>query len=173
MKLTTVQHKETKNLSGTIRRTAAARPCNRPALMTTKHKATGLRLREMRKLNKLSIDAATNLANEIATTLNSDATFSKNEMRRFEVTGVPGIEHAYGTTPPSLEQIRILLHAYNGSPGYLLLGIAPVLFPTSEFHQHKRLFFDDEMVYLMNLVASWGQRRRVAFMQFIREFGEK
>lgn len=128
--------------------------------------ATGIRLAKMRKSSKLSIEKAHERANNIARELGCDE-ISLRSMRRFEKLG---IKDSYGQTPPTFEQLNILMRTYNGSPGYLILGIPPATYPIELFDRHKASFFSDEMLSLMSDIASWPAERQKLFFQFYKTF---
>lgn len=136
-------------------------------ITTETHAATGLRLREMRLSNKMTVKQAAEAANKSATLLSSDTSFTQREIRRYE-----SIERtaAYGKTYASLEKLRVLLHAYNGNPGYLLMGIEPVTYPTDMLQHINRVYFNADMVLLMSTVGSWSEQRRSKFIEHFREF---
>jgi len=129
--------------------------------------ATGARLTNMRKAAGMNIKEALEKANHIAVAVGSAVRFSERSMRRFEAIG---IRDTYGTTPPTLEELSILMRTYNGSPGYLLFGISPVSFPVDQFPKYKEIFFADEMVEIMSTIASWPEDRRQEFYRFWYSF---
>ena len=128
---------------------------------------TGTNLRDMRKAAKLSIPQATDWANEISQELKSDVKFNKHAMRRFESIG---LNTSYGITPPTYAELNILMRAYNGSPGYLILGVKPVSYPINLFSAHKKVFFSDDMIMMMSDIASWPLSRQHIFFEFYRSF---
>lgn len=128
----------------------------------------GSNLRAMRKATGMSIQEALDRSNWIASELKSDVIFSKRSLRRFENIGIN--ETSYGKTPPTYEEINILLRTYNGSPGYLLLNVTPILFPIEHFDKHKKTFFTNEMVQLMSDIGSWPLARQHQFFEFYQNF---
>lgn len=129
---------------------------------------TGANLRAMRKAARMNIKEAIERANWIASSLKSDVVFSNRSLRRFENIGIN--EKSYGKTPPTYEELNILLRTYNGSPGYLLLNVTPTLFPIEHFDKHKRTFFTDEMIQLMSDIGSWPLSRQHLFFEFYQKF---
>lgn len=129
---------------------------------------TGESLREMRNAAGMKLEEARKRANLIAKELDSDIYFSTRAMRRFELIGID--EKTYGKTPPTYAQLNILMRTYNGSPGYLLINIKPILFPWEHFDKHKATFFTDDMVQLMNDIGGWPLARQHQFFEFYKAF---
>lgn len=129
---------------------------------------TGANLRAMRKATGMNIEEAQERANWIASELKSEVVFSERAMRRFENIGIN--EKSYGATPPTYTELNILMRTYNGSPGYLLLNVTPVLFPIEHFNKHKKTFFTSEMVQLMSDIGSWPLSRQTLFFEFYQHF---
>lgn len=125
-------------------------------------------LRAMRNAAGMKLEEARTRANLIAKQLNSDIHFSDRAMRRFELIGID--EKTYGKTPPTYAQLNILMRTYNGSPGYLLINVKPILFPWEHFDKHKATFFTDDMVQLMNDIGGWPLARQHQFFEFYKTF---
>ena len=129
---------------------------------------TGKRLQDMRTESNLSIEEAVSAANRILTDAGSDMPlFTVKSMRRFENIGVT---ESYGTTPPTLAQLHVLMRIYSGSPGYLMLGIPPVRYPLAAFGNNKDVYFSDDMITLMATLASMSETNRTTFFRFIKTF---
>mgnify|MGYP003385756887 CR=1 FL=1 len=127
----------------------------------------GDNLRAMRLAAGMTMKEARKRANEIAKQLDPEISFSDRAMRRFEKIG---IDETYGKTPPTYAELNILMRTYNGSPGYLLINIKPVLFPWEHFDKHKATFFTDNMIELMNDIAGWPLSDQHLFFEFYKKF---
>ena len=127
----------------------------------------GDNLRAMRLAAGMTMAEARKRANEIAKQLDPDISFSDRSMRRFEKIG---INETYGKTPPTYAELNILMRTYNGSPGYLLINIKPVLFPFENFDKHKANFFTDDMGKLMSDIGGWSLARQHQFFEFYKNF---
>ncbi len=127
----------------------------------------GASLRAMRLAAGMTYSEARKRANAIAEALESDVYFSDRAMRRFERIG---IDETYGKVPPSYAELNILMRTYNGSPGYLIIGVKPILFPWKHFDKHKANFFTDDMVRLMSDIGGWPLARQHQFFEFYKNF---
>lgn len=129
---------------------------------------TGDNLRAMREAAGMKLGEARKRANRIAKELGSDIHFSDRAMRRFEKIGID--DKTYGRTPPTYAELNVLMRTYNGSPGYLIINVKPVLFPFAHFDKHKANFFTDDMVQLMSDIGGWPLSRQHQFFEFYKNF---
>lgn len=128
--------------------------------------ATGERLKEIREDAGLSIPEAVRACNYESKQHSSKVRFTRKQIRRFEEIGV---NDRYGTTPPSYEELHLMMRVYNGSFGYLIWGIPPKRYPLEQYEHLVAKYLDPEILDHLDWLANLSSAKRSKIINLMKE----